>query len=168
MLYIIDANNLAGRLGLLEESGFDQILFDIIDEYFSRKESEAYLVFDSSDPMGDKDKRGRITVFYAPRDDKLYSNADDKILELIDKKISREDFKDEITIVSDDNGLKDKVSALAEEAEMEKKLHLLTCGDFIEKMNKAAERVNDDYFDPKDMDMEDEIKINEELRNIWN
>ncbi|RLC38288.1 hypothetical protein DRH27_02655, partial [Candidatus Falkowbacteria bacterium] len=62
MLYIIDANNLAGKLKMLGEENFDKKLRDLIKEYFKKKKSLVILVFDSSDPMGDKITDGNITL----------------------------------------------------------------------------------------------------------
>ena len=82
MPYLIDANNLAGKLDLLDEADFDQKLIKIIKEYIRRYNKKITLVFEGRDPMGDKVAEGNLTIIYSPRDD-YYKNADVKIIELI-------------------------------------------------------------------------------------
>lgn len=167
MICIIDANNLAGRFGILEEPDFDKRLVEIVGDYFSKKEMEAFLVFDSNDPMGDKYIKEGVNVITAPRGNAPYSCADDKIVEIIAGKIENGEAKDEITVVTDDNGLKDKIMALAEKSGLANKVHLLSCSAFIERVDKVAEGVNDDFFDEEKISVDDEQEINEELRDLW-
>ncbi|MCK4554435.1 NYN domain-containing protein [Candidatus Parcubacteria bacterium] len=82
MPYLIDANNLAGKLDLLNEADFDQKLIKIIKKYIKRYNKKITLVFEGRDPMGDKLIDGNLTIIRAPRDD-YYKNADVKIIELI-------------------------------------------------------------------------------------
>ena len=84
MIYVIDANNLAGKLNILDDENFDKKLISNIKKYFFNKNNSVYLVFDSNDPMGDKYKEDNIAVIYTPRDN-YYKGADDKIIELTQK-----------------------------------------------------------------------------------
>ena len=173
MIYIIDANNLAGKMGILEEDRFDKILTDDVDKFFQEKSHEVFLVFDSSDPMGDQEQKEKIKVVFAPKDNKHYFCADDKILEIAKNKLVQINIGEGLTIVSDDIDLKDKIEKQAQEVERQNKLNFLSCSDFLEKINKTAENVNDDFFEPReaekqDLSDEEQAEINEELRQIWN
>jgi len=97
MPYLIDANNLAGRLGILRENNFDQILIDLIRQYSEENNKKIVLVFDSNDSMGDRYKIDNVTVIYTPRDT-VYNNADDKIVELMQNEKSPRDW----VVISDD------------------------------------------------------------------
>ncbi len=167
MMYIIDANNLAGKIGILEEESFDKILLDTISEHFSNNNCDVFLVFDSSDPMGDKKEEKGIKVIFAPKDGNNYLCADDKILEIVKNNLESFDFKEEISVVTDDNELKQKILMLAEETECQDRVHLLACSEMVEKINKSAEGVNDDFFEPRELEEQDQEEINEELKEIW-
>ena len=54
MIYLIDANNLAGKLGILKNENFDKLLIKIIRHWPASRKNKIFLVFDSADPMGDK------------------------------------------------------------------------------------------------------------------
>lgn len=168
MIYIVDANNLAGHLGILEEKNFDNLLIEIVGDYFSNKGEESYLIFDGNDPMGDKKKEDGINIVFAPRGDKPYSCADDKILEVVNNKITDENFNNEITVVTDDQELKNKIEDLIKESDIEKRVHIISCAEVSERINKLAEGVNDDYFNPEDLDEQEQMEINEELKEVWN
>ena len=56
MNYLIDANNLAGSLDLLEEDYFDLLLCQRLSEWLGEKQKKIILVFDSLMPMGDRKK----------------------------------------------------------------------------------------------------------------
>lgn len=103
MKYIIDANNLAGKLNLLDEKDFDKKLLEILKDFFKGKKIEVYLVFDSADTMGDKYKDGIFNVIYTPRDN-FYNGADDMIIEIINKDISKA-----MVLVTDDLELISKI-----------------------------------------------------------
>ncbi len=97
MPYLIDANNLAGKLDLLDEADFDQKLIKIIKEYISAYNKKITLVFEGRDPMGDKVVDGNLTIIYSPRDD-YYKSADDKIIELI----NNEAMPEQLVVITDD------------------------------------------------------------------
>ena len=97
MPYLIDANNLAGRLKLLREPDFDQTLIEFVRDYSERVGKKFILVFDSADSLGDRYTEGNVTVIYTPRD-AVYSNADDKIIDLM----QNEKRPDDWTVITDD------------------------------------------------------------------
>ncbi len=98
MPYLIDANNLAGKLDLLDEDDFDQKLIKIIKEYISAYNKNITLVFEGRDPMGDKVVDGNLTIIRAPRDGDYYKDADVKIIEMIN---SAEKPK-QLVVITDD------------------------------------------------------------------
>lgn len=97
MPYLIDANNLAGSLKLLEEDDFDQKLIDIIKSYINIYSKKITLVFEGTDSMGDKAVDGNLIIIRVPRDD-YYKNADIKIIELI----NNEEKPEQLVVISDD------------------------------------------------------------------
>ena len=150
MKYVIDANNLAGKLDLLQEESFDSVLIEKVMNLFSNNSCHVVLVFDSVDPMGDKYKKGNIEIIYTPRDN-YYLSADDKILELI----QNEDTKEEIVAVTDDRELADKIEEKNEQVTIKK------ATDFSKKMENQEETEED--LD-KDQLTDEEVKdINREL-----
>ena len=76
------------------------------------KNHEIILVFDSSDPMGDKYRQENITVVYTPKDN-YYKNADDKIIEVTRQKFNTENYKEKINIITNDLDLTRKIEKLA-------------------------------------------------------
>ncbi len=154
MIHIIDANNLAGKLDLLDKKDFDKILVDIIKQYKPDKNHEFVLVFDSNDPMGGKIKDGRITVVYTPRDN-YYKDADDKILEIA------ESLKEnDMIVITDDIEIKEKVKKI----NLDKNLN-------IKQKNStefALELSKEDLIDnDSKLSKDDEEEINKELLDIW-
>jgi len=97
MPYLIDANNLAGKLNLLDEADFDQKLIKIIKEYIKKYNKKITLVFEGIDPMGDKLVEGNLTIVRAPRDN-YYKSADDKIIEMINNETNPE----QLVVITDD------------------------------------------------------------------
>ena len=157
MIHIIDANNLSGKLNILEEDNFDLKLIELIKEY-NKFDKKYVLVFDSSDPMGDKVKQGSMTIIYTPRDN-YYKSADDKILELVREYIKVEEVK----VITDDIELTEKIEKMENKriiieraSEFAKKL-LLTIDLNKEKNNENKENLSDEEVD----------SINKELLNIW-
>ena len=97
MRYVIDGNNLAGKMDLLKEKEWQKELIYTLREYFAHSKKEIILVFDSNDPWGDKYPLSPLTVIHAPRD-QYYRSADDKILELIEQA----EKERELVVITDD------------------------------------------------------------------
>ncbi len=131
MIYVIDANNLAGRLNLLLKKDFDTILIERLNRFFSGKKVEVFLVFDSSDPLGDKYKSDNIKVIYAPKDDHCGS-ADKKIIELV-KRYNND--KREMVVVTDDVELARKAKKSLS-GSGQKKLQIEGASGFGERLKK--------------------------------
>jgi hypothetical protein len=154
MIHIIDANNLAGKLDLLDEEDFDKILVSIIKQYKPGKNHEFVLVFDSNDPLGGKIKDGRITIVYTPRDN-YYKDADDKILEIAESL-----NENDVIVITDDIEIKEKVKKI----NLDKNLN-------IKQKNStefALELSKEDFVDiDSKLSKDDEEEINKELLEIW-
>jgi predicted RNA-binding protein with PIN domain len=167
MLYIIDANNLAGKLNLLEEDNFDKKLFEIIQEFFSGKKNEIFLVYDSADLMGDKFTDGFVNVVYTPRDS-FYNSADDKILELAEDYARNK--KDELAVVTDDLEIIDKIEKMKNMTGL-KRIKIIKATDFAKLINyksnrqKPEEKASDD--DSRGLSDKNIDNINDELLKIW-
>jgi len=150
MPYLIDANNLAGKLHLLSETDWDQELIDIVKDYFIAREQKAILVFDSNDPLGDRYTDGNITVIYTPRD-VLYNNADDKIIELMKNEKRPEDW----IVVSDD------LNIIHEAGKLD--IEVILARDFAKKIVPSVEVDDEDELSEREED-----EITDELSNEWN
>lgn len=162
MKHIIDANNLAGKLKLLDEADFDKQLIELIKEYNRGKTREIFLVFDSLDPMGDKHQEDNVTIIYTPRDD-YYSSADDKIVELV------RNFKKEkqVAVITDDIEIKEKIKKINLDNDSDIILEQAT--DFAKKLEKFFEKQLDKDLinDEEGMSKEDKDEVNKELLDIW-
>lgn len=159
MKHIIDGNNLAGKLEILDRENFDQEIIDIVKEFSIRKEKEVILVFDSTDPMGDKYEEENVTIVYTPRDN-YYQGADDKIIEELENCLQEE--KTQFCVVTNDMNLIDRVDELAESHSADVDIYKTT--DFILELDVKE----DEYKENNDkLSVEDEEEINEELMNIW-
>ncbi|MDA3840599.1 MAG: NYN domain-containing protein [Patescibacteria group bacterium] len=159
MYYLIDGNNLAGDLGLLEESDFNEILIDLLKDFLEDNRKKVTLVFDSNSQMGDSYEEDRLKVVYSPRD-VHYASADDKIVE-----IAREEDPDEgIVLVTNDNEIKDEVGIINKEQNRKNEIILVSSSDF--KMELGEEEVVSSNGD--DELEEDEVaEINDELMSEW-
>lgn len=162
MLYIIDANNLAGKLKMLGQEHFDKALIAKIEKYFVGRKNQIIMVFDGQDTMGDKKTVNKyLTVFYSPKDD-YYLSADDKIVEIVDRLATR--TKDQITIITDDIDLRKRIEKIQEETDLQ---------IFLEKATAWADKIL--KTDQKDFDNDEsrglseaEVnKINQGLLKEW-
>src|SRR3989339_1535876 len=118
MHFIIDANNLAGKLKMLGQDDFDRKLIDMIREFNRDRGVNITLVFDGTDPMGDKILVDHnLTVIYSPKD-RFYRSADDKIVEMVRGSFISGDFagaEKGIVVVTDDGGLRKRLEEAASE-----------------------------------------------------
>ena len=162
MPYIIDANNLAGKLKMLGEINFDKKLTEIIKKYNHGQSSKIILVFDGSDPMGDKiTVNENIAVIHSPKD-KFYKSADDKIVEMVE---TRTDLNS-LTIITDDSGLRRRLEQVGTETGKDIKIERAT--PYAEKLKLffyAQTKENTD--DDRGLKKNDINKINNELLKIW-
>lgn len=161
MLYIIDANNLAGKLKMLGDKYFDKKLIEMTKDYVQGKKNEIIIVFDPKDEWGDKKAiTDKITVVYSPKDS-YYRSADDKIVEIINQAITT--GKDEISLISDDTGLKSRVRNISEETG--RNINFIKATEYANKLLTTPES---DQTDQKEELDEAEIeKISKELLDIW-
>lgn len=154
MINIIDANNLAGKLGLLGESNFDQKLIRLLANY---KKSKYILVFDGRDNVGDKYVRENITVIYTPKDS-YYKSADDKIIELAEDYLESDE---EVKLITDDLEIIKKVQKIIDD----KGAKII-----FEKASRLAEKINDyikNKQEEKRLDDREINNINSEFLNTW-
>jgi hypothetical protein len=161
MLYIIDANNLAGSLGLLERQDFDTILSALVEDFFAGKQNEAVLVFDPRDSLGDRYRQGNLEIVYTPRDN-FYRNADDKVLEIIKNHLADENFKKEIRVVTNDIELKNKIKDAMSDSPIGWRVKLIRADDFAGEMDRKLS--NDEMDNEKNIDDPD---LEKELLKIW-
>lgn len=159
MLYIIDANNLAGKLNLLKEDNFDKKLIESIKKY-SLDKNNYCLVFDSNYFMGDKFVVGNIEAIYAPRDN-FYKSADDKILELAKNATE----KIETIVITDDIEIIEKIKKL--NYEKINQIKIIRSTDFAQKIKRRFKKREEDGKSEKELDDKITDDINNELLNIW-
>ena len=157
MKYIIDANNLAGSLGLLSQKNFDLELIQRIRDFFSKKNIEVSLVFDSSDPLGDRRREDGVEVIYTPRDS-YYRGADDKILELIKARPS----KKEIVLVTNDLELTKKAKEIPEK-DLGAGFEVMKADRFGRKMNSKKKDHQKEDIELTTWSKEKTKEINQEL-----
>ena len=161
MKYIIDANNLAGKLKMLGERNFDKRLIEMINDYTKDKKNEIIMVFDPKDEWGDKmTVSDIITVVYTPQDD-YYESADDKVVEIINRHLTED--KEELTIITDDVGLRKRVEQLMEETKIV--INFIRATEYAGKIlrKKAKEEENK----KEKLSKTEENDINKELLRIW-
>jgi len=159
MHYIIDANNLAGKLGILFNADFEKRLIGLIKN-FSKNKNIYYLIFDSNDFMGDKYADDNIFIIYAPRDS-YYASADDKIIETINDLISN--HKVEVNLITDDLEIITKTKAISAD-NRERYFRLIRATDFAKKL-LASE--NESREDDKNLDLSKINSINQDLLKLW-
>jgi len=152
MLYLIDANNLAGAMHLLREKDFDKTLIDTIKNSKFVLRNKFVLVFDSNDIMGDRVKENNLTIIYTPRDS-YYKNADDKIVEEAKK------LKNDFTLVTDDLDLTQKIKDLKL-----KNFNIKKASSMAKELLNAVEVDLEDRTELNDEEMND---ITDEFREIW-
>jgi len=155
MHYIIDANNLAGKLNILNNKDFDKELIVIIKEYFDNKKHRVDLVFDGQDLMGDKIRDGCLTVIYTPRDN-YYVGADDKIVELVNGDLDGMEHGF-VFVVTDDLELIERVGKVSD------KIQIVKARDFANSINLKSEI--EEVEEGLSEDEQDEIT--RELLTIW-
>lgn len=164
MIYIIDANNLAGKLGILFQDSFDREMIKIMKDYFVGKKMKIVLVFDSNEPMGDKIIDDNVEIIYTPRDN-YYNSADDKILEIAINEINSGAGNNQITVVTDDIDLRESVQAAADKKDYS--INLIRSTDFAFKILNKKRQEEYVLEDERGLDAEDEERITKDLLGRW-
>jgi hypothetical protein len=179
MNFIIDAKNLAGKLGILGEKDFDRHLIAIIRTWLGQKKKTVVLVFDSLDPMGDRESDGYLEIIYSPRDG-YQRTADEKIIDIFSQwslwersqtgsaytlNIIGSLQKDDLSFVSDDIDLRQRVKVIT--AGLREKIKLLSCEEFIAFLE--GKEIDSSIEDSEDrgLDSEETAAINSELLALW-
>lgn len=163
-MYIIDANNLAGKLDLLSHEDFDKELINIIKEYFLGKKMRIVLVFDSNDPMGDKLVDDNVEVIYTPRDN-YYKSADDKVLEIAFMEIKNGAGNNQITVVTDDIELREAVQEAADKKDYS--INLMRSSDFAYRIKGREIKEEYEEEDERGLSEREEDSITEEMMREW-
>ncbi len=182
MSYIIDANNVAGKLKMLREPNFDKQLTEMVRYYNRKRQKNIYLVFDGSEPWGDKNTiNEHITVIYSPKD-QYYQSADDKIVEMV-RSISAGTFswsgadsngpsqRSDIVIITDDNELKRRLEEVQSHAGLAIKIERAT--DFAAELLRVwtkdePEGTEEEYDDgSRGLGDNERSQIDNELQQLW-
>ncbi len=164
MLYLIDANNLAGELRILNEKDFDKLLIAIIKKWPASQKNKIFLVFDSADPMGDKYTTKNLTIVYTPKDN-YYRSADDKIIEIAENETAGQEKKrEELTVVSSDREIMQKINKINEGNNS--KIKLLRSEAFAQKLYKKKPQAKPENGN-RGLDNKTINNINQELLDLW-
>lgn len=157
MYYIIDGNNLAGKLGLIGQKDFDKQVIEFVqDSHIAHK--DVILVFDSLEIMGNKQQLGKITVIYSPKDSR-YDSADDRIIELLEIYAQNKDRRP-ITLITEDIEIIEISTILAKQYQCE--IFSLKSNSFINNLQFGKPDA-----DEKELDEDDINEINKELLKLW-
>ncbi len=160
MYYLIDGNNLAGAMGILEDRDFDENLIDLILEFLEDNKKKVILVFDGNDLMGESFEEDRLKVLYSPKDDH-YQSADDKIVE-----IAREIDPDEgLILITNDNELREEVQIINREQNRKNDILFTSATEF--KMELGEEVSEPNLENEDDFSEEEIVEVNEELMAEW-
>ena len=163
MIYIIDGNNVAGKLKMLGEDNFDKKLIEIIRNYNLNRNSPILLVFDGREQMGDKVAVDtKLIVRYSPRDG-YYNSADDLIVEIVEKNLNRK--KEEITVITDDIELKKRIIKIQEQ--FGGHVHLEQATRFVEKLKRLDAQIDDREDGKRGLSKSERKDINEDLLKLW-
>jgi predicted RNA-binding protein with PIN domain len=119
------------------------------------------LVFDSADPLGDRYHQDNLEIVYTPRDD-FYCGADDKIMEILRRRLAEQALKEEIVVATDDLGLQNSVKGAKAESANGARVKIMTATDLARRLAELAEK--DGLADEKNIDAGD---LNKELLKIW-
>ena len=164
MRYIIDANNLAGKLGLLDDKNFDCELIGQMLHYFGNKKHQVDLVFDGIDYFGDKSRVNNLNIIRAPRGDHGHS-ADDKIVEMVEC-CSVAEMR-QLVVVTDDTGLLERIKEIENEKGVE--VEKMRARNFSQRVENKFQKdsLGVEIDDGKIMKAKDVERINDELLKLW-
>ncbi len=157
-MYLVDANNLAGQLGWLEQGNFGPKLTQALLAYFRARNKKAIIVFDGNDWLAGQQDYGPIKVIYTASD----CSADDKIVSLISRARRGQAF----SLVTNDRELARRALQAAGAG---KAIKIVKAVEFA-RLLLAPEQsplagVGDD--DDKQLDRSEIKKINQELLKLW-
>jgi len=153
----------AGKLKMLGEENFDKKLIEMVRVYNQERNSPVLLVFDGREQMGDKIVIGPLlTVRYSPRDD-YYESADDLIAEIVERNLNRK--KEEITVITDDVGLKKRIEKIQEQFGGNVILERAT--RFAEKLKRLETQIDEMEDGERGLSEGERENINEDLLKLW-
>ena len=155
MIYLIDANNLAGKMGILREQDFDKTLINIVRNFFKADNNQIFLVFDSIDPLGDRFDDDGVEVIYAPKNE-VYNEADEKVIEIA-KSLKDKEF----TLITDD------AEIIKEVKKFSKSVILKSSLDTAARIEKKQRREEFEREDEKIDSGIDEDGLARELLQEW-
>ncbi len=179
MNFIIDANNLAGRLGLLKETDFDKRLISLVRDWLGDKKKVVVLVFDSLDPLGDRISEGYLEIIYSPRDG-YTRTADDKIIEIFSRwvegsrspsqsalslKILSRLLNDDLVFVSDDEDLRSRIKLLS--SDLKENVSLMRNDEFILWLKKGEYMIDEDEDENRGFSKGEKEALDDELLALW-
>lgn len=160
MIYIIDANNLAGQLGILKDKDFEDKLIDLVSVYFNKKNNKVYLVFDPVDRLGDKKTKGDITIIFTSKN---YESADDRIIRLIAELVKK--TNDEIKAISNDSEIKKEASRLNDSCK--NSISTMDASAFAARLSRQGKAGIGCGNGQRGLSAGDADKISKELEGIW-
>ena len=158
-MYIIDGNNVAGKLKILGEENFDRKFLSLVMKWNTRKRVKITVVFDSGDWMGDKQiLDSYVRAVYTPQDS-FYRDADDKIVEIIRRNYLSPG--EAMILVTEDRELITRAQEEARQAGQ--KIEILSSGEFAIKLGAVrADEEADRELSKEKMD-----DITTDLLNEW-
>jgi hypothetical protein len=159
MPYLIDANNLAGKMGILKEKDFDRRLVQVLCGYLTIKNRKMILVFDGIGSMKNLPGDRRLEIIYAG--DYSYGSADEKILDMI--RFGQIDQSH--IIITDDLGIIQELERIMINKGDYK---VIRSSDFAKEIARTLNKDLSEEEDNKEELGPREVKeINEELLELW-
>ncbi len=156
-MYIIDGNNLAGKLGLLASRDISKEVTRLLDQYFKDKASRVIAVFDGY--SGGRET-SRIRTEYATDMASWRESADEKIISIIRRAKKGESF----IVVTDDRGL--QAAALEEAKNGGKHVSIIRSTEFAERLSAREADFERDSLE-KEIGGEARRRLDQELLEKW-
>ena len=159
-MYIIDGNNLGGKMRMLGEADFGRRLLGRIMEWNVRRRVKITVVFDGGGNMGDRQALDPfVSVVYTPRDS-FYRDADDKIVELVRQGSLKPG--EALVLVTEDRELISRADAEAKRYDLA--LEIVSSSSLAAKLEAAVAE-----SEPEDRGLagEEVDKINSDLLRSW-
>jgi predicted RNA-binding protein with PIN domain len=159
MPYLIDANNLAGKLNILGEKDFDQKLASILSHYLNLRHKKIILVFDGFGTVREN-YHERLKVYYAGEN---YSgrSADEAIIELVMRSKAPQDN----IIVSDDLEIREEIGRIARLRGV--KIKIAGAKHFAAELFRVVEGAEQDVDNEDELSDDKKKEITDELMNLW-